>query len=86
MERVIACYTKGESFTADMEKAIGDGEAALAARRDTNVAARARLDELDGMNRQSRMSEYLRKNPAAGGAVDAEHAAEWSAIAPAPNH
>jgi len=75
-----ACYTKGEPFGAEVQKAIEEGEAAIAAQKETNGAAKAKLNELDMMTKQSRMTDYMRKNPAAAGQKMQEIAASGTKL------
>ena len=75
-----ACYTKGEPFGAEVDKAIEEGEAAIAAQKETNGAAKAKLNELDMMTKQSRMTDYMRKNPAAAGQKMQEIAASGTKL------
>jgi hypothetical protein len=75
-----ACYTKGEPFGDEVQKAIEEGEAAVAAQKETNEAAKAKLNELDMMTRQNRMTEFMRKNPAAAGQKMQEIAASGAKL------
>ena len=59
-----ACYTKGDPFGDQVQRALEETQAAIEAQKETNLAARAALDEVDAMTKQTRMNAYMQKNPA----------------------
>src|SRR5262245_50201104 len=75
-----ACYTKGDPFGDQIQKAIEEGEAARDAQKEINAAANATLNQLDMMVKQQRMTEFMRKNPAAAGQKMQEIAASGTKL------
>jgi hypothetical protein len=58
------CYSTGDPFTAQVEKARDDLSALITRQKEVNTAAQAKLDEIDAMAKQQRMMTFLQKDPA----------------------
>src|SRR5688572_1746643 len=61
-----ACYTKNETFAADVEKARSDLDAAITRQAEVNAAVKAKQQALDMGQQQARMMAFLQKDPVAG--------------------
>ena len=60
-----ACYSKDDTFLADLEKVMNELQEAIYKQEETNSALKAKLDALDAGERQSRMIAFMQKDPVA---------------------
>ena len=60
-----ACYSQQDKFLEELEKLSNELQESISTQAETNAALKAKLDELDGGERQSRMIAFMQKDPAA---------------------
>ena len=61
-----ACYTKGESFAADAERALASLQERLDRQEAINAAIQAQMTNLSMGEQQTRMIAFLQRDPVAG--------------------